>query len=319
MDEKALTAFVLGFHQLPVEVHPQAAMEIREISGLYRLYKAKSTYLSLIWPTRTESDLLRQHSPLKFLYIFHGSGYLREAALEAFDGPLESPFLFACIAYRLNDWVKEIRQAALACAERTFRQTAPDIIAKAAFILLPRVRDWHRWSEEAAILEKTFSRPDVVERLALLIATEVTGPAGKALTFAMRHAEMDRHLMRISQVAVQPPVRALTLRILIEGRILWPEGIRKEWIDKSMGRYKLAVTYAERVIERPVSLDSLIAQGAADKAAMVRRVAADGLVRHRASLNEVDQLTAKFAADRSAAVRERAIFILKERDEEGRR
>lgn len=289
-------------------------MEVRAISGLYRLYEPKRTFLGLVWPTKTESDLLQTQALLKFLYLFHGSGYLREAALKAFDGPLESPFLFACIAYRLNDWVKEVRQAALVCAERTFPQTSLEIVARAAFILLARVRDWHRWSEEAAILEKIFSRPDVMERLALLITTAVTGPAVKALAFALRHADMDRHLLRISQAAVQPSVRALALRTLIQGRALWPEGSKRQWIDKSMGHFKIAVAYGERPIDRPVSLDSLIAQGAADKAAMVRRVAADGLVRHRASLKEVDHLTQKFAADRSASVRERAIFILKERD-----
>jgi len=182
----------------------------------------------------------------------------------------------------------------------------------ANFILLARVRDWHRWSEEAAILEETFSRPDVMECLASLVVTAATGPVSKALTFALRHKEMDHYLLQISQVAIQPSVRALALRTLIEGRTLWPEGLRKEWIDKSMGRFKLAVAYGERPIARPASSASLIAQGAADQAAMVRRVAADGLVRHRASLNEVDQLTQKFAVDRSASVRERAIFILKE-------
>jgi hypothetical protein len=287
VDEKVLSAFLFGLHQLPVDAYPQAAKEIHLTGRLYHQPGRKRThFLSLVWPTKTESDLLRQHSLLKFLYLFHGSGYLREAALKALDEPLESPFLFACVAYRLNDWVKEVRQAALACAERTFRQTSPHIVAKAAFILLPRVRDWHRWSEEAAILEETFSRPE----------------------------EMDRFLPQMSQAAMQPSVRALALRTLIEGRTLWPEGLKKQWIDKSMGRFKLAVAYGERPIARPASLDSLIAQGAADQAAMVRRVAADGLVRYRASLNEVDQLTQKFAVDRSASVRERATFILKERE-----
>ncbi|MBM1173004.1 hypothetical protein [Microvirga arabica] len=315
VDEEALSAFVLGLHQLPVDAYPQAAKEIHLKGRLYHQPGRKRThFLSLVWPTKTESNLLRQHSLLKFFYLFHGSGYLREAALKALDGPLESPFLFTCVAYRLNDWVKEVRQEALACAERAFPQTSPDIVAKAAFILLARVRDWHRWSEEAVILEETFSRPDVMECLASLLVTAATGPVGKALTFALRHQEMDHYLLQIFQAAIQPSVRALALRTLIEGRALWPEGLRKEWIDKSMGRFKLAVAYGERPIARPASLDSLIVQGAADQAAMVRRVAADGLVRYRASLNEVDQLTQKFAVDRSASVRERAIFILKERE-----
>ncbi len=315
LDEKALSAFVLGLHQLPVDAYPQAAKEIYLKGRLYHQPGRKRPhFLSLVWPTKTESNLLRQHSLLKFFYLFHGSGYLREAALKAWNGPLESPFLFACVAYRLNDWVGEVRQTAFACAERTFPQTSPEIVAKAAFVLLARVSDWQRWSEEAAILEETFSRPDVMERLASLVVTEATGPVGKVLTFALRHEEMDRYLLRISQKAIQPSVRALALRTLIEGRTLWPEGLRKEWIDKSMGRFKLAVAYRERPIVRPASLDSLIAQGAADQAAMVRRIAADGLVRYRASLNEVDQLTQKFAVDRSASVQERANFILKEQE-----
>lgn len=307
-DPTEVSAVVTGLSQLPPEAYRRAA---REIVAIGRLWTMGSGWglLDFGWSDRA---LLKKSPGLEFLYLFHGVGYLREQSLAKIDGPLESPFFFNSIAYRLNDWVLEVRRAASACAARVFPKTPPDVVAQAAFVLLGRIRHWRRGQAETAILEQTFARPDVTERLAVLLANTYTGPAGTVLTEALRFGPMDAHLLHLSRNAHQPTVRAVALRALIEGRARWPDGYRDEWIDKSMGRWRRVPTYGERELCRPTSVETLVAQGADDKSAPVRRAAADGLVAHRTSLKNLDSLLQRFANDKSAAVRERAEFVVEE-------
>jgi hypothetical protein len=43
----------------------------------------------------------------------------------------------------------------------------------------------------------------------------------------------------------------------------------------------------------------------------VRRVAADALIEHRASVRDLDQLIARMTADRSPSIRERADYMIR--------
>lgn len=313
VDPYGLTSIIFGLSQLPAEAYLQAAREIADIGRLYRWHEPARFFLH-IFHAQSESDLLSKTPNLEYLYLFHGNGYLRERALAKINGPIKSAFYFNSIAYRLNDWVGPVRQAAQACAARTFPGTSPDIIAEAAFVLLERMRHWQRWSEAASILEETFSRADVTDRLAQLMMTAIVGSPSRVLRFALCHDRMDRHLLDLSRRSVQPSVRALALKTLIQGKATWPEGYAKKWVDKSMGLSKRIVAYGERQLNRPVSVDSLIAQGMADKSAMVRRIAADALVQYRKSLNNLDELVQRCASDKNSSVRERALFILHENE-----
>ena len=53
---------------------------------------------------------------LRYLFIFHGDETIREAALGKIVSGLPSPFLFAAIAWRLNDRALPVRRAAAECA-----------------------------------------------------------------------------------------------------------------------------------------------------------------------------------------------------------
>jgi HEAT repeat protein len=63
-------------------------------------------------------------------------------------------------------------------------------------------------------------------------------------------------------------------------------------------------------------LEALIAQGARDRSAVVRRVAAGGLIQHRSSVSNLDEVVQLLAGDKSASVRERAEFVLREQSSE---
>jgi len=86
----------------------------------------------------TEQDLLKKDPDYAWLFLFHYSGYIREAALDAIQTPPVSPFFFAALAWRLNDWVEPIRRAAKRCAERVLPLVSADVAANAALYLLDR-------------------------------------------------------------------------------------------------------------------------------------------------------------------------------------
>jgi hypothetical protein len=320
VDGSEVTAILLGLSQLPAETYVKAGSEIVLKAELFWQPRQERSWangiLSPVGPARIDSDLLPSTPGLEYLYIFHSNGYLREAALAKIDGPVESPFFFSSIAYRLNDWVDPVRQAARACAARVFPQTAPAVIAEAAVVLLEHMRHWQRCEMDASILEEAFARPDVTQQLAELIMTATTGSPGRVLAQVLRGDRMDEYLLRLSREAVQPTVRALALRTLIQGHASWPQGFTNQWIDKSMGLSRRVVTYGERPLHRTVPIEALIAQGVADRSAMVRRIAADSLVQHRKSLSGLDDLVQTLVSDKSGSVRERALFILQERERE---
>lgn len=250
---------------------------------------------------------------LDHLFLFHWSGHMREAALDRLRGGVRSPFFFGAIAYRLNDWAWQVRAAAARCAARTFPATGPDIVAAAAVSLLGRTESWRRWGDEAALLDDALSRADVAEALAARLRASTTGPLARILILALRRPAIDPHLPALAREARTPAVRAAALRTLIETRAAWPAGFEVKWIDKSHGLFRRVRTFDARPVDRPQPLEALAALAAADRAAPVRRVAAEALVRHHALLANADRLVDLLRRDSSPAIRERAEFVAKAR------
>lgn len=255
------------------------------------------------------TEALLSQPDLALLFVFHRDGHLREAALKRIHGGLPGAFFFAALAYRLNDWAAPVRQAAMACAERTFPKTKADVIAAAGLYLLDREQHWRRWSGEAAVLERAFARPDVNAELAGIICAARDGAMGAVLRNALRRPGMDSHLPRLAADAFLPSVRAVAFRSMIEGRARWPVGRERQWIDKSLGKERRVMAFAERAVERPRPLGALIAQAAADPAANVRKIAAEGMVEHGGALPNLEELMGALAGDRCKGVRERIDFL----------
>jgi hypothetical protein len=287
----------------------------REIANLVRLYHHPQPKGFRFPFSRHESevDALRRLPGLEDLFVFHHDGHLREAALDRIHDGLPSALAFTAVASRLNDWVPEVRAAARRCAERVFPKTGADVVTAAAVVLLDRRNTWRRWTHERGPLDEALARADVVERLAMLIHDQTRGRMCGLLRLALRDGGMERYLLELSRSAAQPPVRALALRCLVEGRARWVVGVRKEWIDRGYGTWKPVPLFEERPIARPVSVESLIAAGLSDRSAMVRKTAAEGVVVHRATLAAVEELLPRLLADRNAAVRECGEFIVRER------
>jgi hypothetical protein len=136
--------------RLPPEASTRAEARIANAAGLYRDAMAVRPRGSWLRPLSRLGPKIVALEGAEYLCLFHRNGFLREQALHRLDGGLRSPFFFAAVAYRLNDWVPQVRHAAHACAMRTFPRTDPHIIVEAAIFLLDRRQSWRRWDVEAA-------------------------------------------------------------------------------------------------------------------------------------------------------------------------
>ncbi len=283
--------------------------EIAAAANLYR-QPPQSTLSKMFSPRSSENSQLFRTPGLEYLFIFHRDGRLREAALLKITGGLPSPFLFAAILWRLNDWATPVRQAAARCAVRSFPATEPAVVARTAAELLVRQRTWRRWQEERSILDEVFGRSDVAAELANLMTAETTGPQASTLRYALRTPALDDHLEKLAFRAVQPSVRALALGTLIDGKAEWPSGTAWRWIDKSMGLRRRETIFDHRLLATTSPRHVLIQRGISDRSAAVRKVALTGIIRHLLGTAESRVLAAPLAYDRSSSVQDKARFIL---------
>jgi hypothetical protein len=255
--------------------------------------------------------LLAANPNFAWLFLFHPSGYVREAALWHVNAPPKSSFFFAALAWRLNDWAAPVRQAAKRCFKRISREVAATVAADAALYLLERRFVWGRWRDEADILDLVFTRDDVLAALATQLQERPTGPLATCLRNALRYPGIDQHLPRLAAAAVQPAVRAVAYQCLISGKAAWPTGFGWVWIDKVYGLRRRVPTSDTREIQRDRSVVDFVTNGIHDKSPFVRKIVADGMITVRSQIPDEGILVAHLAKDRSSAVRSRAGFLLR--------
>lgn len=241
------------------------------------------------------------------LFLFHGDGFVREGALHALTEPLTSPFFVAAVLFRLNDWVPEVRAAALSCANRLFAITPAAVLLRGIFATLVQASTWGRWTVERAAIEMAFRRADVAHELVEFLCVSATGPTARLFSEALHRDVVDDRLFSIATCAKQPLVRAVALQTLVDGFARLHVGYEWKWIDKSMGQRKRVRVYRHREIQ---SLDRLSAArlGLADRVALVRRATLDAIARNRQLIPGSMDLLQSLGSDRDPAVRERVAY-----------
>jgi hypothetical protein len=312
LGDEALEDVLADLSALPAKLIVRASQEIATAAKLgWWQQPSRFSFQQFLGGSSTEKDLLRKNPDYAWLFLFHPSGYIREAALDAINSAPASPFLLSALAWRLNDWVQPVRQAAKRCAERVLRRADADVAANAALYLLDRRLVWSRWSDEPKVLDSIFERKDVIAALTLLLQEQSTGRLAACLRNALRYPNLDEHLPRLATAAVQPAVRAVVYQCLISGKATWSVGFEWAWIDKIYGLRRRVPVLETRDIQRARAAADLIRESARDKSAIVRRVAADALIAARSQLPDEEALIALLAKDRSPAVRSRADFMLR--------
>lgn len=260
-------------------------------------------------PASHKEQLLRTPG-LEYVFLVHRDGRLREAALLKITGGLPNAFLFAAVAWRLNDWVPQVRAAAARCAERSFPITDAEVVARAGLAILMRQRSWRRWSDEQALIDAALAREDVAACVADLLIEGRQGPLASALRWLLRAPAFDAHLPRLAGKAVQPSVRAVAISTLVTGEATWPDGHAWKWIDKSNGVRRRVVVLGRRPLTSASSPHLAIGMGVADRSAAVRHAALAGVMARLMGTAEGRSFATALVHDPSASVREKAAFIL---------
>ncbi len=296
------------------KLHPQrishADSQIANAAGLYWWELPPTGVWSRLFPKPSRLQLLEHNDALKFLYIFHRDGRLREAALNRITEPLTSSFFLASIIWRLNDWALPVRNAAVKCAERTFPISNCDVVAETALALISNLNYWGRWCDEKRMLDIFLERSDVLTSLAYLIETRRTGPTANALRMALVKPGLDGFLMRIARDGVQPNVRAVAIQTLADGYASWSSGFDWQWIDKPMGVRRRIKKFEQRPLEIPPMQSQAIAIGISDRSPAVRRATMSALIRNRNKVDETSEIAKRLINDHSLSVREKAEYLL---------
>lgn len=288
------------------------ATEIATIARLYTWRKPQPIVARLLGRAVTDRQQLVKVAGLNYLFLFHRDGHLREAALEQITGALPSAFVVAAIALRLNDWVGPVRRAAARCVERCFPLTSATILAEAALALMERRHSWRRWNDDQRdLLDRALARVDVCAALAEMLAQRRTGPIARALRFALRRDHLDHFLPILARDALQPEVRAVAAKALIDGYASWADGWQWRWVDKSMGLRRAEPSFARRAITGGDARGIWVAACVADKAAVMRKLGLSAMIRFAPDAQSTQDAARMLAGDRSRAVRERAEFILR--------
>lgn len=154
------------------------------------------------------------------------------------------------------------------------------MVARTAAELLARLRTWRRWRDERSMLDQVFGRSDVAAELANSMAAETTGPQASRLRYAVRTPTLDEHLLKLAFRAVQPSVRAVFVRSLIDCRAEWHSGTAWRWIDKSIGVWRRETVFEHRPVATTSLKHALIQRGISDRSAAVRKLALTGIIRH---------------------------------------
>jgi len=227
--------------------------------------------------------------------------------------PPDNPFEFTAIAYRLNDWVGQVRNAAHGHACKLFPQTSAGVVAEASLFLFTQIQHFGRWGErERHVLETTLYRRDVMPAFAHLLSQRPPGRVGRIFRQALRKPGLDDMLPRLTCEGALPLVRAIALETLIMRRARWMQGYGYEWVDKRFGIRRRVPRFDQRAVEHQLDVEDLLTQAAKDRAVAVRKVVTRGLIdlRHNLSSAMID-VGRLLSQDQSSSVRSRAEFYLK--------
>jgi hypothetical protein len=246
-------------------------------------------------------------------------GRERERLLRTLVGPAPNSFFFAFAARRLNDWVPQVRAAAREALPRLARTSDPEHVADALCAMLPTWIAWGRAEEsDRQVIATLITSPGVASSLKRRLFASTAGPMPVVLSQMLRTTVLDEDLAQIAAKAVQPAVRARAYRALLMGKAVWVAARRWQWTDVRYCQGRITNVLGERPLTvSPVLLEKLIA-AASDPSSLVKRVAAEALVREMDNLGDaVLPLAHQFARDPSPPVAERGAFIL-QRLAEGR-
>lgn len=255
----------------------------------------------------------KQSHFITWLDLSSGDGYMREKAMHTLTGGAPNSFFFSIALRRLNDWVPQVRQAAKEKISNISKYTKPKDVVEALFTILPHWESWGRMqSDNKEILLRIIDNDQIINELKNKIIHAPSGPVAAILSQAGRINVLDSALCDISENAIQPFVRAKAYRCRFERKMVWSDGKKWKWTDiKYCKGHYVPIISARELSGEKTPIISLLNMAAIDKSSIVRRVAAEMLIKHIKSLGKDAKRLAKlFSNDTSPPVIERGQFAL---------
>tara|TARA_R110002096_G_scaffold435382_1_gene660569 strand:+ start:1120 stop:1833 length:714 start_codon:yes stop_codon:yes gene_type:complete len=221
---------------------------------------------------------------------------------------------FCALAFRrLNDWVPQVRDAAQAKLQDIVCESDSVHVVDALCATLPYWGSWKRMDESSKrALINVISNKRIAEALKAKIITATSGPLTSIFSQVGRTSALDEHIEEISVNAIQPAVRAKAYRTLLEEKMIWSEGRKWEWTDIRYCEGRPTPILSERKITPARSFLDTLRMASVDRSSIVRRVAAEMLIRKLDLLGrEAHVLAELLASDSSPSVSERGRFALR--------
>lgn len=250
-----------------------------------------------------------------WLDLIDFDGYKREQALNIVE-VAPNGFFFALALRRLNDWVPQVRKAARENIHRIAKSSETADIVDALCAMLAHWESWGRMGElEKQALLEFLSYKEVVDALKSTLISSSSGPMASLFSQLGRTPFFDEYIGEIAENAIQPSVRAKAYRSQFEGRMTWTEGRKRDWIDIRYCKSRLIPIISERKLAITFPFAETMEKASIDRSSVVRRVAAEYLIRENMiSTDERLRLAQQFALDKSVAVSTRGQFVLKQLD-----
>jgi hypothetical protein len=288
---------------------PLTRMEVWERTIRAELWAAERDTSKGLW-----KFWVRPRRFTSWLDLCSHDGRKREAALRVTSGGAPSAFLLALALRRLNDWVPQVRCAAREILPVLASNSAPQDVASALWSLLAH---WNTWGRMEPADRDALAAIASVEPVSLALRSNImdatVGPAALVLSQCARSVIFDSWIQDFAQGAVQPTVRARAFRWLFVGQTSWVVGHRWMWTDLAYCKGKIEPIFESRGIPVSQSFKMTFDAAMADRSPMVRRVAAEFLIRELPSLGaHALPLAQRLASDTSPSVAERGQFALRQ-------
>ncbi len=253
---------------------------------------------------------------LSFFLLHSYNGYDRELALKHIDDELSS-FEAMNVLNLTNNWVDEVRLAAIEAVERCFPKTDVKTIASILPVFIKNSKQWMRWdTQHRSRIQLQLLRPDIVELLVSELTEQPSPYAVRIFNYLLQGSDIDGHLEQIRLRSKNPSIRAIATETLLFGEAKWKNGYTDKWVDKSFGVYRREPVIVSRSLSVSFPKEPIITEAFESKFWRERKVAADALIKYRAELDlPIKKMAQQLLKDTYPSIQERGKFLLSALDQ----
>ncbi len=316
-DQENTAELELKFWELLEKIGPRH-VSLFDQKMRYNLYYISSWGQSVQLPSKTERKLIATTQSGPFVLISSHNGFVREAALKGIHD-IPSAFCFALILYRLNDWVPQVRAAAIQAIKRNRSFITDEILIECLDVFF-RSHEWGRGQEqEQKILSDLYDRNALTVRITNEILTRKTDWAPRALRHMLQTHKLDDHLLEMALKARHPGVRRIATQVLLKRKFEW-FGVRRDKQSFKVGELGTTHYFLPQKLGRSISTqfdrEDLIKQGLEDPHPPVRLLCLEAYAETHRSRPDADEVFKRFLSDKAYSISDLCAFWLQIRKQD---